>query len=179
MKHTILYLLCSLISVSGVFAQTRLYVRGSAVPGGIQQLTKFPTNVSGRNTFKFHGKLLPGNLYITTTNSETPSTYYAPKLVDTDIVTDKADYVQKRDSVGSEWVVLFEADNYRFTVDTYNNNSRANCLSVGTKLGFAAVVSKMSRAKASPVRKDIGNSLQASRWNRIGKIPTSSSGRAT
>ena len=120
MKHTILYLLCSLISVSGVFAQTRLYVRGSAVPGGIQQLTKFPTNVSGRNTFKFHGKLLPGNLYITTTNSETPSTYYAPKLVDTDIVTDKADYVQKRDSVGSEWVVLFEADNYRFTVDTYN-----------------------------------------------------------
>lgn len=104
---------------STALAQTRLYVRGSAVPGGIQQLTRFSTNVSGRYTFKYHGKLLPGNLYITTTNSATPSVYYAPKLVDTNIVTDKADYVQKRDSVGSEWAVLFEADNYRFTVDTY------------------------------------------------------------
>ena len=103
-----------------VFAQSRLYVRGSAVPGGIQQLTRFSTSTSGRYTFKFHGKLLPGNLYITTTNSANPSTYYAPKLVDTNIVTDKADYVTKRDSVGSEWAVLFEADNYRFTVDTYN-----------------------------------------------------------
>ncbi|MBP5394143.1 MAG: SusF/SusE family outer membrane protein [Bacteroidaceae bacterium] len=120
MKHILLYFFCSLISVFALQAQTRLYVRGSAVPGGIQQLTKFPTNVSGRNTFKFHGKLLPGNLYITTSNSANPSTYYAPKLVDTDIVTNKADYVQKRDSVGSEWAVLFEADNYRFTVDTYN-----------------------------------------------------------
>ncbi|MBQ7527319.1 MAG: hypothetical protein IJT11_06300, partial [Bacteroidaceae bacterium] len=101
-------------------AQSRLYIRGSAVPGGIQQLTKFPTNVSGRNTFKYHGKLLPGNLYITTTGSATPSTYYAPKLVDTNIVTNKADYVQRRDSVGAEWAVLFEADNYRFTVDTYH-----------------------------------------------------------
>ena len=104
---------------STALAQTRLYVRGSAVPGGIQQLTRFSTNVSGRYTFKYHGKLLPGNLYITTTNSATPSVYYAPKLVDTNIVTNKADYVQKRDSVGSEWAVLFEADNYRFTVDTY------------------------------------------------------------
>ena len=113
---------CSLFNVrcSMALAQSRLYIRGSAVPGGIQQLTKFPTNVSGRNTFKYHGKLLPGNLYITTTSSATPSTYYAPKLVDTNIVTNKADYVQRRDSVGAEWAVLFEADNYRFTVDTYH-----------------------------------------------------------
>ena len=108
------------MSVNASFAQSRLYIRGSAVPGGIQQLTKFSTNVSGRYTFKFHGKLLPGNLYITTTNSANPAYYYAPKLVDTDIVTDKADYIQSRDSVGAEWAVLFEADNYRFTVDTYN-----------------------------------------------------------
>ena len=106
---------------SMVFAQTRLYVRGSAVPGGVQELTRFSTSTSGRYTFKFHGKLLPGDLYVTTT--ETPrsaSRYYAPKLVDTNIVTNKADYTQKTDSIGSEWAVLFEADNYRFTVDTYN-----------------------------------------------------------
>jgi len=110
----------SLFTFHSVFAQSRLYVRGSAVPGGIQQLTRFSTSTSGKYTFKFHGKLLPGNLYITPTNSATPSTYYAPKLVDTNIVTNKADYVQKRDSVGSEWAVLFEADNYRFTVDITN-----------------------------------------------------------
>lgn len=102
-------------------AQTRLWVRGSAVPGGVQELTRFSTSTTGRYTFKFHGTLLPGDLYITTT--ETPKTttrYYAPKLVDTNIVTDKMDYTSKTDSIGSEWAVLFEADNYRFTVDVYN-----------------------------------------------------------
>jgi hypothetical protein len=111
----------SLFTFHSVFAQTRLWVRGSAVPGGIQQLTRFSTNTSGRYTFKFHGKLLPGDLYITTTDSpRAASRYYAPKLVDTNIVTSKTDYVQKSDSLGAEWAVLFEADNYRFTVDVYN-----------------------------------------------------------
>ena len=109
------------VQCSMALAQTRLYVRGSAVPGGVQELTRFSTNVSGRYTFKFHGKLLPGDLYVTTTNTpKSSSRYYAPKLVDTNIVTDKADYVLKSDSTGAEWAVLFEADNYRFTVDTYN-----------------------------------------------------------
>lgn len=104
-----------------LMAQTRLYVRGSAVPGGVQQLTRFSTNVTGKYTFKFHGKLLPGDLYITTTDTpRSSSRYYAPKLVDTNIVTDQADYVSKTDSTGAEWTVLFEADNYRFTVDVTN-----------------------------------------------------------
>ena len=104
-----------------VQAQTRLYVRGSAVPGGVQELERFSTNVSGRYTFKFHGTLLPGDLYVTTTDApRAASRYYAPKLVDTPIVTDKADYLLKSDSVGAEWAVLFRADNYRFTVDTYS-----------------------------------------------------------
>ena len=118
----VLSILLPLKGVGGsAFAQTRLYVRGSAVPGGVQELTRFSTSTSGRYTFKFHGTLLPGDLYITTTDyPRTASRYYAPKLVDTNIVTNKADYVQKADSIGSEWAVLFEADNYRFTVDTYN-----------------------------------------------------------
>lgn len=118
----VLGILLPLKGVGGAaFAQTRLYVRGSAVPGGIQELTRFSTSTSGRYTFKFHGKLLPGDLYITTTDTpRSASRYYAPKLVDTNIVTDKADYVIKSDSVGNEWAVLFEADNYRFTVDVTN-----------------------------------------------------------
>ena len=102
-------------------AQTRLFVRGSAVPGGVQELTRFQTSTANRYTFKFHGTLLPGDLYITTTDSpRTASRYYMPKLVDTSIVTEKADYVIKTDSTGAEWAVLFAGDNYRFTVDTYN-----------------------------------------------------------
>lgn len=120
MKRHIIYILLLLVSIE-CSAQVRLYVRGSAVPGGVQELTRFSTNVSNRYTFKFHGKLLPGNLYISTTDShKTGSRYYAPKLVDTDIVTNKADYVSRTDSVGAEWAVLFEADNYRFTVDVAN-----------------------------------------------------------
>ncbi|MBO7118912.1 MAG: SusF/SusE family outer membrane protein [Bacteroidaceae bacterium] len=121
MKRTFLYILLSLLPFLGMHAQTRLYIRGSAVPGGVQQLTRFSTSTTNRYTFKYHGKLLPGDLYVTTTSSTTSGTrYYAPKLVDTNIVSDKADYVVQSDSVGAEWSVLFEADNYRFTVDPAN-----------------------------------------------------------
>ena len=121
MKRTLLYILCSLIPLLAVQAQTRLFVRGSAVPGGLQELTRFSTSTGSQYAFKFHGNLLPGDLYITTTNTpKSTSRYYAPKLVDTNIVTDKADYTSKNDSIGAEWAVLFEADNYRFTVDVAN-----------------------------------------------------------
>ena len=123
MKRILLFLIfhSSLFTLHFAFAQSRLYVRGSAVPGGVQELTRFSTSTSGRYTFKFHGKLLPGNLYVTTTDApRAASRYYAPKLVDTNIVTDKMAYTQKTDSIGAEWAVLFEADNYRFTVDVYN-----------------------------------------------------------
>lgn len=120
-RHFIFSCILVFLFSTAALAQTRLYVRGSAVPGGVQELKRFSTNVSGRYTFKFHGKLLPGDLYITTTEyPRAASRYYAPKLVDTNIVTNKADYLSKSDSIGSEWAVLFEADNYRFTVDTYN-----------------------------------------------------------
>ena len=88
MKRTLLYILCSLIPLLAVQAQTRLFVRGSAVPGGLQELTRFSTSTGSQYAFKFHGKLLPGDLYITTTNTpKSTSRYYAPKLVDTNIVT--------------------------------------------------------------------------------------------
>ena len=119
MKTYIIYIIGLLVSV-GTSAQSRLYVRGSAVPGGVKELTRFSTNVSGRYTFKYHGTLLAGDLYITTTDSpKASSRYYAPKLVDSNIVCDKTDYVSRADSTGTEWAVLFDADNYRFTVDTY------------------------------------------------------------
>lgn len=121
MKYRILLLIFLILapcSLQILQAQSRLYVRGSAVPGGVQQLTRFSTSTSGKYTFKFHGKLLPGNLYITTTDTpKSTSRYYAPNLVDANIVNEGTSYTSKTDSLGSEWAVLLEADNYRFTVD--------------------------------------------------------------
>lgn len=116
MIRYILHTILLLVSV-GVAAQTRLYVRGSAVPGGVQELERFTTTSSTTYVFKFHGTLLPGNLYITTTaEPKTSSYYFKPKFVDTNIVCAATTYTNQRDSIGAEWSVLFEADNYRFTV---------------------------------------------------------------
>lgn len=99
-------------------AQTRLWISGSAVPGGSQPLTRFETSTSGKYTFKFHGKLLPGTLCVQNTETRRPSTvYYAPTQVDANVVNHGIGYVQSRDSLEAAWTVLFEADNYRFTVN--------------------------------------------------------------
>ena len=48
----------------GVRAQTTLYVTGSAVPGG----EVIPLEKWEDGTFKFHGPLVPGELYIINTS---------------------------------------------------------------------------------------------------------------
>ncbi|MBQ5680044.1 MAG: hypothetical protein IIV20_01030, partial [Bacteroidaceae bacterium] len=79
MKHRILLLILLVLapcSLQILQAQSRLYIRGSAVPGGVQQLTRFSTSTTGKYSFKFHGRLLPGNLYITTTDSPKATSRY-------------------------------------------------------------------------------------------------------
>lgn len=99
-------------------AQTRLWISGTAVPGGVQPLTRFDTGTTGKYLFKFHGTLLPGTLCVQNTETRRPATtYYAPRQVDANIVNNGITYSQSRDSVAAAWTVLFEADNYRFTVD--------------------------------------------------------------
>lgn len=94
--------------VSGV---SRLYVRGSAIPGGVQELTSF----NSRNCFKYHGKLLPGTFVISP--SKTGGTrFYKPAQFNANVVNDGINYTSTTDSVAAAWTVLFEADNYRFTV---------------------------------------------------------------
>ncbi|MCF0196261.1 MAG: T9SS type A sorting domain-containing protein [Bacteroidaceae bacterium] len=110
---------CALLLASQItLAQTRLWITGSAVPGGTQPLEKFPISGSSGNCFKFHGTLLPGDLYIVTTEEASAARYYyAPKLVDSNIVNDGIAWTKTRKEEGSAWTVLFEADNYRFTIN--------------------------------------------------------------
>ncbi len=110
-------MLLALATPNTALSQARLWISGTAVPGGTQQLTRFETSTTGQYTFKFHGTLLPGTLYVQTRNEHTSSTiYYAPRQVDANIVNNGIGYVTTRDTSTAAWTVLFGADNYRFTV---------------------------------------------------------------
>ncbi|MGN0233947.1 MAG: T9SS type A sorting domain-containing protein [Bacteroidaceae bacterium] len=112
-----LALLSGLITPAIALSQSRLWISGSAVPGGTQPLTRFDTDVTGKYSFKYHGKLLPGKLYVQTTDTRRDGTYYyGPRQVDANIVNNGILYLSTRDSTEAAWTVLFEADNYRFTV---------------------------------------------------------------
>lgn len=117
-----LLLLCLVANIS--FGQTRLWITGSAVPGGLQELEKFAIQGSTSSCFKFHGTLLPGDLYIVTTDEPKASRYYyKPKLVDSNIVNDGIAWTKTHTEEGSAWAVLFEASNYRFTIDPATNGT--------------------------------------------------------
>ena len=121
-RHTpgstlLLGLLLALGTHTTALSQTRLWISGSAVPGGTQELTRFSTGTTGKYAFKFHGTLQPGKLYVQTREERTASTfYYAPKQVDSNIVNDGIAFASTRDTTDAAWAVLFGADNYRFTV---------------------------------------------------------------
>ena len=99
----------------GVRAQTTLYVTGSAVPGG----EVIPLEKWEDGTFKFHGPLQPGELYIITTSDIRSTTrYYAPRLVGSTIVNSGISYSPAVSPENAAWIVPFAANNYRFTVST-------------------------------------------------------------
>ena len=117
-RSLMLALVLCIITPFATQAQTRLWISGTAVPGGTQPLTRFSTGTSGKYAFKFHGTLQPGTLYVQTTEQRRASTfYYAPKQVDSNVVNHGITYTSTRDSTNAAWTVLFAADNYRFTVN--------------------------------------------------------------
>lgn len=114
MKH-IFFFISLFLGLTIAQAQDVLYITGSAVPDGKTiELEKWDDG-----TFKYHGTLLPGELYIQTTNETTANTRcIRPKRKDCNIVGNAQPYMSYNKTPESAWVVLFEADNYRFTVNT-------------------------------------------------------------
>ncbi|MCF0199016.1 MAG: DUF5110 domain-containing protein [Bacteroidaceae bacterium] len=91
----------------------QLYISGSAVPGGEALLEPF---LDG--TFKYHGRLLPGELYIANKATATATTKYCkPKVDDATIVTAGTTYTATYGQSNAAWHVAFESDHYRFTVN--------------------------------------------------------------
>lgn len=95
--------------------QTRLYAVGSAVPGGIQELTAFPNY-----QFKFAGALKEGTLMIATSDniSSSSTQYLRPTYEDAYIVNHGLTYTTTRDSSLAKWIVPFSEERFRFTVNT-------------------------------------------------------------
>ena len=115
----ILFLECSMFNVQCSIAQdmSHIWAVGSAVPGGIQELTPFPNK-----QFKYTGRLIEGGtLYFR--NKEFPSgssvRYLKPTYEDAYAVTNTTPFIltSARDSLASLWTVPLTEDVYRITID--------------------------------------------------------------
>ena len=110
MKY-ILNLLFIFLSLSaGAQDMSRLFAVGSAVPGGIQELTAFPNK-----QFKYTGTLYQGTLAIR--NQGSIKRYLKPTYEDSYVVNNTLPYTLSSDSAASQWVVPVTEDIYRITVD--------------------------------------------------------------
>ena len=115
MKHQLITLLMWLCS-AGLWAQNtdNLWITGSAVPGGTQRLERFPNH-----QFKFAGTLLPGEVKVMTTAEPGSQTQYlVPRYYQSYIVNNSLSYKLSSDANSPGWIVTFEENRYRFTVDT-------------------------------------------------------------
>lgn len=96
---------------------SRLWAVGTAVPGGIQELTAFP----GKQ-FKYTGRLIEGGT-LCFRNKELPSgtglRYLKPTYEDAYAVTNALPFTlaMARDSLESLWTVPLTEDVYRITID--------------------------------------------------------------
>lgn len=109
---------CNKPAEATVEQNPRLWITGSAVPGGTQPLEVFPNNL-----VKFHGTLQAGELYIINTDGIKEGTkYYAPKNNGTNIVNNGVTCTLKSSDSDAAWKVTSTADNYRFTLNTNNNS---------------------------------------------------------
>ena len=107
-----------LLSTSNfLYAQdmSRLWAVGTAVPGGIQELTPFPNK-----QFKYTGRLIEGGS-LTFRNMEagkgTGLRYIKPTYEDAYAVTNPMPFTLTLDSASSTWVVPLTEDVYRITID--------------------------------------------------------------
>lgn len=101
---------------SAIKAQSDLWIIGSAVPGGVQKLESRPNK-----TFNFAGSLNKGVLKIVSAENPVKGTQYViPRLEDTYIVNNGAPLTTSTDSTKQGWIVPFQEDYFRFTVDLSN-----------------------------------------------------------
>lgn len=91
-----------------------LWMAGSAVPGGTQQL-----QLMADGSFKFAGTLQEGELRIQTQRrAGRATTYLAPQLPDALIANRGLQYQPTTDAQAAAWQVPFTEERYRLSIDT-------------------------------------------------------------
>ena len=110
MKRIISLLIILVSLCSAAQDMSRLFAVGSAVPGGIQELTAFPNK-----QFKYMGTLYQGTLAIR--NQGSIKRYLKPTYEDSYVVNNTLPYTLSSDSAASQWVVPVTEDIDRITVD--------------------------------------------------------------
>lgn len=116
MKRLLLILSLYHFFILSVFSQTeRYWAVGTAVPGGIQELTPFPNK-----QFKYTGRLIEGGT-LRFRNMEVHQgisvRYLKPTYEDAYAVTNATPFTLVRDSTTSLWTVPLTEDVYRITID--------------------------------------------------------------
>lgn len=123
LSHTImkrLFICLSLVALhfslfmSSAAAQDALWLTGSAVPGGQQQL-----KAVGNGQFKYAGTLNAGELYVQTTRKAGGSTRYLTALLpDATVANHGLQYAESTDGNKSAWLVDVADDHYKVCIDT-------------------------------------------------------------
>lgn len=112
----LLFVLYSLFNVQCSMAQTeRYWAVGTAVPGGIQELTPFPNK-----QYKYTGRLIEGGTLRFRNMEEHQGIsvrYLKPTYEDAYAVTNATPFTLVRDSATSLWTVPLTEDVYRITID--------------------------------------------------------------
>lgn len=111
----LLSFVCCLLSSVSAQDYSHFWAVGTAVPGGIQELTPFPNK-----QFKYTGRLIAGGT-LRFRNMETPKStlvrYLKPTYEDAYAVTNTTPFTLVRDSTSSVWTVPLTEDVYRITID--------------------------------------------------------------
>ena len=113
----ILFVQWSMFNDQCLMAQDRYWAIGTAVPGGIQELTPFPNK-----QFKYTGRLIEGGT-LRFCNKESTSAslvrFLKPTYEDAYAVTNPTPFTlaTARDSLASFWTVPLTEDVYRITID--------------------------------------------------------------
>ncbi len=116
MNKRIIILACMLTVVTGLFAQKyqELWMTGTAVPGGVQQLVAV-----GDGDFKYAGTLKEGELRLMTTRKVGKATrFLAPAVPDANIANHGIAFKETTDANSPAWQVVVGEDRYKFTVST-------------------------------------------------------------
>lgn len=115
--RNVLLLVLTMMSCQWCPAQdmTRFWAVGTAVPGGIQELTPFPNR-----QFKYTGRLIEGGSLCFRNMEEAKGIsvrYVKPTYEDAYAVTNPTPFTLVRDSASSLWTVPLTEDVYRITID--------------------------------------------------------------